>query len=379
VAFPASSAWESWVDGDFAPQLGSTQKIHNNDSRIQNTVYRNGSLWSTHTAFLPANGSPSRSVVQWWEMTPTGTVKQRGRIDGATVRTFYAFPSIAVNKNNDVLIGYSSFSTQQYASANYSFRKATEPVNTMQSSVVLKKGEAPYYKTFSGTENRWGDYSATVVDPLNDTDMWVIQEYAATPVGDYLWGTWWGRVVPGTAPAATERYSISGRVTSPAPVGATPVSGVTIKVSGGTTYSTTTDASGNYTIPNLPAGRNYTITASKTNYAFTPVSRTISGLSANQVNINFSGKDTTVPTYIISGQIMRGTQVLQGMPVKLSGSFTGTIRTDAQGKYSFKNVQKGNYTVTPTATSYTFTPTNRSFTGLSANQTADFQATYNGF
>ena len=109
VAFPSSLPWEWGVDADFAPQLGSTQKIQNNDSRIQNAVYRNGSLWATHTVFLPAGGA-TRTAVQWWELTPTGTVKQRGRIDDATGQKFYAFPSIAVNKNSDVLIGYSSFS-----------------------------------------------------------------------------------------------------------------------------------------------------------------------------------------------------------------------------------------------------------------------------
>ena len=49
---------------------------------------------------------------------------------------------------------------------------------------MLRAGDGAYFKTFSGTENRWGDYSATVVDPVNDTDFWTIQEYAANPVGN---------------------------------------------------------------------------------------------------------------------------------------------------------------------------------------------------
>src|SRR5262249_13985626 len=48
--------------------------------------------------------------------------------------------------------------------------------------------------------NRWGDYSATVVDPVNDTDFWTLQEFAAIPVGlganRDRWGTWWANVVP---------------------------------------------------------------------------------------------------------------------------------------------------------------------------------------
>jgi subtilisin-like proprotein convertase family protein len=205
--FPTVTSANSWTFGppngdDFAPQQGSTHKIQNNDSRIQNVVYRNGSLWCTHTVFLPNTATPTRSAVQWWQLTPTGTIQQRARIDDAVAPlTFYAFPSIAVNKNNDVLIGYSRFSAQQYASANYSFRAGTDPANTLRTDVVLKAGSAPYFKTFADPpesgRNRWGDYSNTVVDPLNDLDMWTVQEHAAPVSGGFSrWGTWWGRIAP---------------------------------------------------------------------------------------------------------------------------------------------------------------------------------------
>ena len=177
-----------------APQLGSSQKISLNDSRIQNCVYRNGSLWCTHTAFLPAS-NPTRSAIQWWQLAPSGSILQFGRIDDPSALTWYGFPSIAVNRDDDVLIGYSRFSATQYASGNYSFRAAGDPPNTLQSDLVLKAGEAPYFKTFGGPRNRWGDYSSTVVDPVNDIDMWTIQEYASVPVaGSDRWGTWWGKV-----------------------------------------------------------------------------------------------------------------------------------------------------------------------------------------
>jgi hypothetical protein len=188
---------------DFAPQLSTTLKVQNNDSRIQNVVYRNGSLWCVQTVFLPAGGSPTRSAIQWWQISTTGTIIQRGRIDDSTGNTFYAFPSIAVNSANDVLIGYSRYSASQYVTANYSFRAGTDPANTLRDDTVLKAGEASYFKTANATppRNRWGDYSSSVVDPVNDKDMWTIQEYAATPVnGVDKWGTWWGRVSLTAAP-----------------------------------------------------------------------------------------------------------------------------------------------------------------------------------
>ena len=192
-------------DVDFAPQQSSSRKIQNNDSRIQSVVYRNGSLWCAHTVFLPAGNSPVRSALQWWELSTTGAVRQRGRIEDTTGAAFYAFPSIAVNKFNDVLVGFSRYSATQYASANYAFRAAGDAPNTMREDAVLKSGEASYYKTYNSGKNRWGDYSNTVVDPANDTDLWTIQEYAATSATGCSsdcdrWGTWWGRIAPNSLP-----------------------------------------------------------------------------------------------------------------------------------------------------------------------------------
>ncbi len=204
VVFPSTtSRWED-VPGagfvDFAPQLGSARKIMCNDARLQNTVYRNGFLWCAQTVFLPA-GSGTRASVQWWKISPAGAVSQRGRMDDAAGNLFYAYPSIAVNKNDAVLIGYSRFSASQFASGNYAYRIAADPANTLRNDTVLKAGEAKYDKDFGSGFNRWGDYTNTVVDPVNDVDMWTIQEYAATRINPSdRWGTWWGKI--GEPPAA---------------------------------------------------------------------------------------------------------------------------------------------------------------------------------
>src|SRR6266571_1231438 len=184
TSFPTATSANAWaVTGPDAPQLGSAPPIETGDRRMQSCSYRNAFLWCVHHIFLPA-ASPTRTAVQWWQLTTAGVIQQRGRIDDSTGPTFYMYPSIAVNANNDVLIGYSRSSASQYASANYSFRLSCNAANTLQSDTVLKAGDGQYYKIgVTSQKNRWGDYSSTVVDPANDLDMWTIQEYAATPVG----------------------------------------------------------------------------------------------------------------------------------------------------------------------------------------------------
>ncbi|MGF1449957.1 MAG: hypothetical protein ACFB20_11130 [Opitutales bacterium] len=178
------------------PQLGTTQRVSANDARMRELVYRNGTLWAAHHIFLPTN-NPSRVAIQWWQISTTGGTLQRGLIDDPTGVKDYIFPSLDVNQNNDVLIGYSRGGPDQFISANYALRLGTDPPDVMRQEVVFKEGEAPYFKTFSGTRNRWGDYSATQVDPLNDSDFWTIQQYAETPfAGSDRWGLWWALVSP---------------------------------------------------------------------------------------------------------------------------------------------------------------------------------------
>jgi hypothetical protein len=201
--------------GNFAPQADTSQLIDNNDDRMLSVVYRNGLLWCAHTIFLPAS-NPTYSAVQWWKLNPTnGNVIERGSIGSQTL--YCAFPSIAVNRFNDALIGYSTFSSNQYASAAYSLKACTNRSGTFQNPAVLKAGIAPFWlQPIGGGRCRWGDYSATMVDPVNDADFWTIQEYAAErhvyPTNSALWGTWWGKIELPLQPNDhfTNSHAISG-------------------------------------------------------------------------------------------------------------------------------------------------------------------------
>ena len=204
VAFPiGSAAWQSFSPTlNFAPQLGSTSLIDTDDDRLQSCVYRNGSLWASHTVYLPATGTPTRTAAQWWQISTAagsvGKVQQFGRIDDPSGANFYAYPTLAVNSVNDVMVGYTHFGPGLYPSAGYSTRLASDTPSTMEAGITLKAGEAPYFKDFGTGDNRWGDFSSTVVDPVDDTSMWTIQEYAGN---SNMWGLWWGKVNTGGSSA----------------------------------------------------------------------------------------------------------------------------------------------------------------------------------
>ena len=89
--------------------------------------------------------------------------------------------------------------------------------------------------------------------------------------------------------------SISGRVTDLSNTG---VNGVLMTLSGGQAATTTTDATGFYQFPELPAGQTYVITPSKVNLSFNPQSLTFNNLNAD-MTADFLA---SVCTYALSPQ-----------------------------------------------------------------------------
>jgi Lamin Tail Domain len=173
-----------------------------------NVVFRNGKIYYPQTIALPTGGltTNSRFVAQWTVLNADGTFADGGRVEDVTATLtnggkHFAYPSIAVNKNDDILFGFSEFESDDYVDAGYTFRTSGDPAGTMRDPVVYKEGEDYYQKTFGGTRNRWGDYSHTIVDPINDRDLWTLQEYSRLREGvtgegsnDSRWGTWWAKV-----------------------------------------------------------------------------------------------------------------------------------------------------------------------------------------
>ncbi|HEY0081239.1 MAG TPA: carboxypeptidase regulatory-like domain-containing protein, partial [Pyrinomonadaceae bacterium] len=160
---------------------------------------------------------------------------------------------------------------------------------------------------------------------------------------------------------ALRTYAISGRISIG---GAGGLSGVTVMLSGQRSATAITDIQGNYSFMNLSAGGNYTVRPATPHYTFAPERADFTSLSSNGT-ANFAA---ALNNYMISGQVTSGDGPLGNVTLILSGSLTGSVVTDAAGRYSFTLPAGGSYTVTPERPNYKFEPVGRSFNNLSANQ-----------
>lgn len=159
-----------------AQQFGTTNTIKTNDSRISaNVVRSNTSLWAVQDTSRNIAGR-DRAVVNYFQIDQaTNRILRSGVISDPNLDLYY--PSIAVNARGDVVIGFSGSGANEYP-GSYAVVGKIDPATTGLNSIsfgnlmLLKAGVAPY------NDNRWGDYSTTVVDPTDPNVFWTFQEFA---------------------------------------------------------------------------------------------------------------------------------------------------------------------------------------------------------
>lgn len=77
--------------------------------------------------------------------------------------------------------------------------------------------------------------------------------------------------------------------------------------------------------------------------------------------------------YSISGSIKTSSGAgVANILVELSGAKNANTTTDANGNFTFTDLESGNYTVTPQSEDYKFDPSSRTISNLSSNQTVNF-------
>ena len=285
--------------------------------------------------------------LRWFELravTTAPTVFQQSTYQPDT--TWRWMGSAAMDQSGNLAIGFSASSTTINPQIRYAGRLAADPINT------LAQGEAHLFDgtgSQTGTGNRWGDYSALTVDPVDDCTFWYTQEYYSTTtsfnwrtrIGNFKFAQCGGSVTPTPTPtpiATPTPTPVATPTPSPTPVAtptptpvvtptpiATPtptpvVTPTPTPIATPTPTPTPTPSPApNYTISISPASvslprtggtATYTVTIARTNGFNSAVNFTISalpaGATATFIPNPASGNSSTL-TIVVSATTHRGT------------------------------------------------------------------------
>jgi hypothetical protein len=173
-----------------ANQLGGsgTTLIDGGSCIIRNEpVYRDGFLWAVHAVRNPV--SSIYSSIHYVKINIASGTTVEDYVFGDP-GFWHNYPAVMVDQDQNMAITYSQSDTGHYIGAYYTSRLASDPVG-LQSSKPLQTGKGNYVVTFSGNRNRWGDYMGIALDPVDDYNIWMFNEYAAAT---NKWGTWVGEL-----------------------------------------------------------------------------------------------------------------------------------------------------------------------------------------
>ena len=234
---------------NLVPQTGTAVMLDTlGDKLMYPLAYQNlggvESIYSAHTVNNNSGGTGPMAV-QWFQFNMTGntipaTPVQQQIFNNGNDGLFRWMPSINVDVQGNMAIGYSTSASTVNPSIRYAGRLAGDPLNT------LAQGEAVMYQGTghqTSASGRWGDYSALFVDPTDVCTFWHTGEYLSVTTS----ASWRQRIglfkFPGCSgsplptPSATPTPSPSASPTPPIAAGPVTVT-ATVGTLGPTDYPT---------------------------------------------------------------------------------------------------------------------------------------------
>jgi hypothetical protein len=334
---------------DCIPQLDSPDGLDAFSGQVMNGLqYRNfgdhESMVVTQTVNVSEEEGGNQAAIRWYEIRTAGagaaggaplpyTIYQSGTYSPDSTNRFV--PSIAMDISGNIAMGYSASDATIHPDIRVTGRESADPLGEMGDEATMFAGEGSQLDTL----NRWGDYTAMVVDPEDGCTFWYTNEYY-DETSEFNWRTRIGSFKFGsctTGPTGT----LEGTVTD----GTNPIQGV--KVTAGAS-SKTTDAAGHYSFT-LPVGT-YDMTATK--YGYLPGSASGVEVTAN----NTTTQDFTLalaPSTLVNGTVRdsAGNWPLYAQIHVTGPGFPGaTLWTDpVTGYYSITLVEGLIYNFTITA------------------------------
>ncbi len=178
--------------GTCVPQLGTSSQLDSLGDRLMyRLAYRNfPALAKKHQTWLVShsvNTGGGQVGERWYQFTAPETsttlrVYQQGTF--APDSTYRWMGSLAMDKQQNILMGYSTSSATTYPAIKFTGRMPSDPLSTMETegTVVLGTGSQV------GTSNRWGDYTSMALDGADQCTFWYTNQYYMA-TAQFAWST----------------------------------------------------------------------------------------------------------------------------------------------------------------------------------------------
>lgn len=174
--------------GACIPQLGTKQDLDSLSDRLMyRLAFRN---FGDHQAMVVnhavSTGRKRPTGVRWYELRSNGTgdftlFQQATFAPDASHRWM---GSIAMDKVGNIALGYSVSSTDLFPGIRFAVRSPSDPLGILSDEISIKEGTGSQI----GGLDRWGDYSAMTIDPIDDCTFFYTNEYLKA-TGLFNWST----------------------------------------------------------------------------------------------------------------------------------------------------------------------------------------------
>ncbi len=171
------------------------------DQRVYNAAWRNGTLVFANTVTPPTGADAGQPTVNLMAVDTSGgtpVLIRQMNVGGEDLApaTGTSYGTVAINAAGVVGVGFSASGPALMAGAF--FTSVDVRTGVVQPSSTSKVGQVGYANTYGTLTTiggipvtRWGDYSATVVDPTDDNSFWTFNEYSKDLPGvDGNWGNY---------------------------------------------------------------------------------------------------------------------------------------------------------------------------------------------
>src|SRR5436190_4348569 len=222
-------------------------------------VYQNlggtESIYADQTILLATDATlTGPTAVRWYQFNMSGntipaTPAQQQDWNNGADGLFRWMPSINVDWQGNVAIGYTASSTAVNPGIRYAGRLAGDPLSNMAQGEATLIAGGGHQTT---TQGRWGDYSTMFVDPTDSCTFWHVNEYYtatssaswATRIGSFKFPGC-GASTPTPTPTATATATFTPTATATATF--TPTATATFTPTATATFTPTATATATFT------------------------------------------------------------------------------------------------------------------------------------